>query len=149
MNTEVQEVKYQAVHEKSWIEYFEEYIVKRNHFTAITLLLILTLNIIGLFFSYSYSFFELFFFVGVLIIVLTIDCNLFIALRQDYFAAIICSLVTGLMPLIEVIINLSIKSQTVGSIITSVITLILALVFIFSPFILINLFHLKGEQNNE
>lgn len=112
--------------------YFSYYIKQRTMWISILLSMFLILDIVSIFVITIYSFTEIFLYLGILMLVLAGGALAFIYFENNYFWALLGSLVLGLMPLIEIIVVLT-KTLSGSDLGLAIVSLILGLILCILP----------------
>lgn len=112
--------------------YFSYYIKQRTMWISILLSMFLILDIVSIFVITIYSFTEIFLYLGILMLVLAGGALAFIYFENNYFWALLGSLVLGLMPVVEIIVVLT-KTLSGSDLGLAIVSLILGLILCILP----------------
>ncbi len=127
----------------------------RNYFSEkIKLLPILVasfviVDIAALFISVNYTFTEMFYLCGIVMILLAIGSSIIILLEGNPLWAYICAIVFGLMPIIEIIIHIATVPQDTTSLALAIVTIFLAVVLVCFLIIIVPIYQRKKAEKTE
>jgi len=95
------------------------------------------LNITAIFLTANYYFTEIFLYFGILMILLGSGTLVFVYYNANYFWALVSAICLGLVPAIEITVNMILVSMDTTSQVLAIVSLSLTLVMIILPFILV------------
>jgi len=107
------------------------------------------IDIAALFISVNYTFTEMFYLCGIVMILLAIVCSVIIILEGNPLWAYICAIVLGLMPIIEIIIHIAAVPQDTASLVLAIVSIFLAVVLICFLIIIVPIYQKKKAEKTE
>ncbi|MBK5112379.1 MAG: hypothetical protein JJE41_02020 [Candidatus Heimdallarchaeota archaeon] len=129
--------------------YFSYYLKQRSMWISLLLSTFLLLDIITIFVKTNYSFTKIFAYFGILMLLLAGGALTFIYFEENFFWALLGSLVLGVMPLIEIIIVLT-KALTNVDLGLAILSLLIILLLCVLPVILVSIrFKIKNKQSEK
>lgn len=117
--------------------YLRYYLKKRSMWINILLSLFILLNVISLFLLTNFSYTEVFGYFWSFLILFGFGLNVFNGLEENYFWALLISTFTGIIPLIELIVILAMKTFTGLDVIFICFTFVLVWTFAILPYAVI------------
>ena len=121
----------------------KEYLKEKKVILSILLSMFVLLDIIGIFISANYQFWEIFLYLGIIMILFAIGVSYIVITERNYFWSILSSIVIGLLPTIEIIIHLSLWNLTGAELGVSILGLIISICGIFEPTLIIYLLEIR------
>ena len=103
------------------------------------------IDITVLFLSANYTFTEIFYLCGIVMILLAIGSSIIILIEGSPIWSFVSAIVFGLIPIIEIIIHISMVPQDTISLILALLTIFLALVMICFLLLFIPFYQKKNE----
>jgi len=107
-----------------------DYLSKRIKLLPILVASFVIVDIAALFISVNYTFTEMFYLCGIVMILLAIGSSIIILLERNPLWAYICAIIFGIMPIIEIIIHIATVPQDTASLVLAIISMILAAILI-------------------
>ncbi|MBD3189208.1 MAG: hypothetical protein GF308_01115 [Candidatus Heimdallarchaeota archaeon] len=132
--------------EETYLSYYLKQ--KRNWFSLLIGLFIL-LNLLALFLTTNYLLDAIFLYLGILMIIVAGASLFFIAWAENYLWALLASLIYGIMPIIELSIHLATVQVKGASLVFGILSMIIAVGFVFLPFILIFEYQRRKTKKKE
>jgi hypothetical protein len=129
--------------------YFDYYIKKNTMWISIFLSLFLLLDIIAVFVSTNYTFFDIFLYFGLLMMLFAAVILYFIWREKNYFWALLASIFLGLTPLIEIIIQIARVTMSTTSLVFAILSLLIALTLAILPILLVYLRYYREFKDTE
>lgn len=117
--------------------YLSYYLKQKRNWFSLTMALFILLNIIAIFLTTNYLLDSIFLYLGILMIIIAGASLFFITWAENYFWALLASIIYGLMPIIELSIHFATVQVKGRSLACGIISMIIAVVFVFLPFVLI------------
>ena len=106
-------------------------------------------DIAALFISVNYTFTEMFYLCGIVMILLAISSSIIILLEGNPLWAYICAIIFGIMPIIEIIIHIATVPQDTTSLVLAIVTIFLAVVLVCFLIIIVPIYQRKKAEKTE
>lgn len=126
-----------------------KYLKKRINLLPLLVASFILIDIVVLFISENYTFTEMFYLCGIVLILLAVGSSIIVLLEADPFWAYICAFIFGLIPIIEIIIHLSTVPQDIISLVLAIVTIFLAIALICFLVLVVPLYHKRKAEKME
>lgn len=131
--------------EKEKESFLGYYLKQSDTLFSILVSLFIVLDVIGVIISTTFLFYEIFLYLGIIMIILAALALYFIIRDEKFIWSIIAGFIMGFIPTVEIIIHLAtIKMSTLDLSIT-IIALLFAVGYIFAPFLMAYMFAKRKE----
>ena len=128
--------------------FIDPYLEQRGIMFTILLSLYILLDITAIFVSATFWFYEIFLYIGLVMILFAVLTLIVIIKEENLVWAIIAGILMGLAPVIEIIIHLATVNTFTLDLLITILALILALFYTFTPFLSVYLF-MKNKIKNQ
>ena len=133
----------QVQRKETFKELLKEYMKEKKIILSILLSMFVLLDIIGIFISANYQFWEIFLYLGIIMILFAAGISYIVIIERNYFWSILSSIIIGLLPTVEIIIHLSLWNLIGVELGVSILGLFISICGIFLPTLLIYLLEMK------
>ncbi|MEA2070194.1 MAG: hypothetical protein U9O98_02795 [Asgard group archaeon] len=113
----------------------KDYLPAKNKIISLLLGIFIIINIVALFVSENYSFFDLFLYFGILSIIIAIGTIFLTILSNNFLRSGIVALITGIIPVVEIITHIATNDLSPKSLGVAISLLVYCVILTILPFI--------------
>ncbi|MHA1185254.1 MAG: hypothetical protein ACTSO7_10070 [Candidatus Heimdallarchaeota archaeon] len=117
----------EALPEMNFRYYLRVYLAQKILLLPLLIASFILVDIVVLFISVNYTFIEMFYLCGIIMILIVIGSSIIILFERSPLSAYIAALIFGLVPIIEIIIHITMVPQDIASLILAILSIVLAI----------------------